>query len=622
MVQNSAYRYKGYGGGAPKGAPLSLYEYEQIQKIKLKFIFILFIYLVYLVNKNYFFVCIIVRILMVKRFFNIFNKEIDGLLEAAYLLGLLAIISQVLGLLRGRVLAGSFGTGHILDIYYASFEIPDFIFATVASVVSISVLVPFITERLEKSKEETKYFINSIFSFFSVMIILTCSIVFIFMPYLAPKFFPGIADYATLINMARILLLSPILLGTSNFLASITQVGKRFLVYALCPIFYNLGIIFGTIFLYPIFGIYGLAYGVVLGACMHLGIQLPFVIKSELFKPWPLNFDFPLIKRVFLISIPRTITLGMSQTTSLVLMSMSSLMTVGSISIFNFSNNLQSVPLSIIGVSYSLAAFPTLVQFISKKQSKEFLAHISAAIRHTIFWSVPISVLFVVLRAQIVRAIYGAGAFDWNGTKLTAAALAIFAISVTAQSLVLIFIRGYYAKGNTKKSLYAGIITGVLSIGLSYIFVGIFNNCNMFKFFVEHLFRVDDILGTEILMLALGFSLAQIINCIILWIWFEKEYVGFSLAPLRTLFQSFSSSVIMGFVAYLCLGVFDNIFNINTLVGIFMQGLCSGIIGIFALIIVLKTLKSHELIETIEALHQKFWKTRPIVPDTDVEDLK
>ncbi len=557
----------------------------------------------------------------VKKFFSIFYKEIDGLHEAAYLLALFAFLSQVLALFRDRVLAGAFGTGHVLDIYYASFEIPDFIFATVASIVSISVLVPFITERLEKSTEETKYFINAIFSLFSAIIVSVATVAFIFMPYLAPKVFPGITDTSTLVHMARILLLSPILLGLSNFLASITQVGKRFLVYALSPLFYNIGIIFGAIFFYPIFGIYGLAYGVILGAVMHLGIQLPFVFKSGLFKPFPLNFDLPLVKKVFLISIPRTITLGMTQITTLAMVSMASVMTAGSISIFNFSSNLQGVPLSIIGVSYSLAAFPTLSRFISRNQDGEFLSHISAAIRHTIFWSVPISVLFVVLRAQIVRSIYGAGKFGWNGTKLTAAALAIFALSVTAQSLVLIFIRGYYAKGDTKKSLYASITTGILSIGFAFLFTKIFYQVDMFRYFIEHLFRVDDIVGTEILMLALGFALAQIINCLILWVWFEKENRGFSVPLLKTLFQSFAASVIMGFVAYLGLGIFDNVFNINTLVGIFMQGFSAGVIGIIALVLVLKVLKSYELEETIDTLHKKFWNVRPIVPDTSPADL-
>jgi putative peptidoglycan lipid II flippase len=562
----------------------------------------------------------------VKKFFKMFYREIDGLHEAAYLLGIFAVLSQILALLRDRVLAAHFGTGHILDLYYASFEIPDFIFATVASIVSLSVLVPFITERLAKSKEETREYINAIFSVFLAIIVFVCIIAFFCMPYLAPRVFPGIGDTPTLITMARILLLSPIFLGLSNFLASITQVGKRFLVYALSPLFYNLGIIIGAVFFYPIFGIYGLVYGVVFGVMMHLGIQLPFVFKSGLFKPWPLHFDFKKVKDVFLISIPRTITLGMTQITTLALVSMASLMTAGSITIFNLSSNLQGVPLSIIGVSYSLAAFPTLSQFITLNQASKFLSHISAAIRHTIFWSIPISVLFIVLRAQIVRTLYGSGDFGWDGTKLTAAALAIFAVSITAQSLVLIFIRGYYAKGDTKKSLYASIVTGVLSIGLSYIFVKIFYADDFFRFFMEHLFRVDGIAGTEIMMLALGFSLAQIINCIILWIWFSIDNPGFSSSTSKTLFQSFSASVIMGFVSYLCLGIFNHVFNINTVIGIFMQGFLSGIIGIIALILMLKLLKSYELEETIhilrQTLEQKFSKTRPILPDTDAADLK
>jgi putative peptidoglycan lipid II flippase len=552
---------------------------------------------------------------MVKRIFNIFNREIKGLHEAAYLLAFFAFLSQILALLRDRILASSFGAGHVLDIYYSSFRIPDFIFATVASLVSISVLVPFITERLGKSEEEGKKFIGTIFSFFSILIVFTSIIVFFLIPFLVSHIFRGIGSSSEIISMSRILLLSPIFLGLSNFFASITQVGKRFLVYALCPLFYNIGIICGIFFFYPIFGIYGLAYGVVLGALMHLVIQLPFVIKSKLFIFWPINFDFNSIKKVILISIPRTITLGMTQISIIVLLGFASFMKEGSISIFNFAINLQSVPLSIIGVSYSIAAFPTLSRFFSSGEKDKFISHIISGARHIIFWSIPISILFVVLRAQIVRVIYGAGEFSWSNTKLTAAALAIFALSVTAQSLVLLFIRGYYAMGNTKKSLYTSVLTGVFSIAFSFLFIKIFEVSNVFKYFVENLFRVEDLFGSEVLMLALGFTLAQIINCIVLWLTFERDFKGFSSPLLNTLFQSFSASIIMGFVAYIGLNIFDNIFNINTLVGIFLQGLCAGILGIITAVIVLILLKSHELKEILETLHKKIWKTNTIVPD-------
>lgn len=554
---------------------------------------------------------------MVKRLFNIFYKEIKGLHEAAYLLAFFSFLSQLLALLRDRILASNFGASNTLDIYYSSFRIPDFVFVTVASIVSISVLVPFINEKVSKNENDGKNFISNIFVSFSFLIILTSIIFYFLIPFLVPKVFPGMKNVSELINMSRILLLSPILLGFSNFFASLTQIGKRFLVYALSPLFYNIGIIIGIIYLYPYFGIYGLAYGVVLGAFMHLFIQIPFVVKSGLFKILPDKIDIRSIKNVILISIPRTLTLGMTQLSIIVLIGIASLMKEGTISIFNFAYNLQSVPLSIIGVSYSVAAFPTLSRFFTDGRKEEFLLHIISGARHILFWSIPITILFVVLRAQIVRTVYGAGQFDWTSTKLTAAVLAIFALSVVAQSLVLLFIRGFYAMGNTKKSLYASILTGTLSIIFSFVFIKIFNSCDIFKYFIENLFRIDDTSGSEILMIALGFTLAQIINCIVLWISFEREFKDFSVPLFNTFFQSFSASIIMGFISYLGLNIFDNIFNINTLVGIFLQGFSAGIIGILSAVIVLKLLGSIELQEAWSTLHKKIWKTKTIIPEAN-----
>ncbi|MFA5651862.1 MAG: lipid II flippase MurJ [Candidatus Paceibacterota bacterium] len=552
---------------------------------------------------------------MVKKFFNIFNKEIKGLHEAAYLLAIFAFLSQLLALIRDRIFAGTFGAGHTLDIYYSAFRIPDFIFVTVGSMVSISVLVPFIIDKLKTSEDSARDFIRSIFLFFSILIVTISVIAFFLIPYIAPIIFKGLGSYTELISMSRILLLSPILLGLSNMFASITQVGKRFLVYALCPLFYNIGIILGVLLLYPIFGIYGLALGVVLGALMHLAIQIPFILESGLFKLFPIKIDFKLIKNVILVSIPRTITLGMTQLSIIALLGIASFMEKGSITVFSFAMNLQNVPLAIIGVSYSIAAFPTLAKCFSCGNKEEFLSHIISGARHIIFWSIPISVLFVVLRAQIVRTIYGAGEFSWTSTKLTAAALAIFAVSVVAQSLVLLFIRGYYAMGNTKKSLYTSIITGISSVGFSLLFIKIYEASNLFKYFIEHLFRIEDTNGSKIIMIAFGFALAQIINCIILWSYFEKDFKGFSAPLFNTLFQSFSASIIMGFAAYIGLNIFANIFSTNTLIGIFLQGFCSGILGIGAGIFVLKALKSAELEETWNAFHKKFWKVKTVVPD-------
>jgi putative peptidoglycan lipid II flippase len=152
------------------------------------------------------------------------------------------------------------------------------------------------------------------------------------------KGFP-LKDFPELIFLTRVLLLSPILLGLSNFFGSITQVYKRFVIYSISPMVYNLGIIFGLLALQPIFGLRGVVYGVILGALFHLLIQIPFVIKQGLFPKFKVNFDWPEIKKVMILSVPRTFTLGIAQITTIFLIAMATFMKDGSVAIFNFSIN-------------------------------------------------------------------------------------------------------------------------------------------------------------------------------------------------------------------------------------------------------------------------------------------
>jgi putative peptidoglycan lipid II flippase len=251
-----------------------------------------------------------------------------------------------------------------------------------------------------------------------------------------------------------------------------------------------------------------------------------------------------------------------------------------------------------------------------KGKKSEFMQSLASGAKHIIFWSIPISVLFIVLRAQIVRVIYGAGEFDWTSTRLTAAMLAIFIISAVAQSLSLLLIRGFYASGETKKVVVSNVFSMLSTVFFTFIFLKIFQSSLMFKNFIESLFRVDGILGTEVLMLALGFTLSSLLNCAILWYIFNKENIGFSATLLNTLFQSFCASVIMGAAAYFSLNVFDNFFNLDTFVGIFMQGLLSGLVGIAVCVFVLWLLKSNELRDVFSTFHKRFWAVKTIAPET------
>ena len=555
---------------------------------------------------------------MVKKFFGLLGREVSGLHEAAYLLAFFTFLSQLLGLVRDRLLASTFGASAALDAYYAAFRLPDLIFVAIASIASVSILVPFIIERLRKGEPETREFLGAIFSFFAVLMVVVSVLVFLLSPKLLALIFPKIiaGQYGTeLITMTRWLLLSPILLGLSNFLASITQAKHRFFSYAVSPIFYNAGIVFGLLVFYPLFGLVGLALGVVLGAALHLIIQI--ISVGKLFPRFHLPFNFQIIKQVVSLSFSRTLALSASQIALLALVALAAYLAAGSVSIFNFSWNLQSVPLAIVGASYTVALFPTNSRLFGNGEKEKFFQEMLAAARHIIFWSVPMIVLFIVLRAQIVRVVLGSGNFDWADTRLTAAALVLFSISILAQSLILLFVRGYYAGGNTKKPLIINLFSAVLIVIFAFGFLWLFKRLDFFRYFVESLLRVDNVAGAEVLMLPLGFSVAQLVNAAIYWFYFARRFPTFSPVVSRTFFEIFSTSVIMGFVAYRALNVFDKIFDLNTLPGIFFQGFLSGLIGIAVGLVVLILLKNKEIKEVWATLHHKIWKAKIIAPEPE-----
>lgn len=546
---------------------------------------------------------------MFKKLLNFWNKDISNIHSAAYVLGIFTLVSQIIAIVRDRILAFQFGASSTLDIYYAAFRIPDFIFISVASIVSVTVLIPILSEKFSHQENDARQFLNNIFSFFFIFIASFSFLVFILMPYITKFIFPGFDKESldTLSSVARIMLLQPIFLGLSNMLASITQIKKKFLIYGLSPILYNIGIIFGIIFLYPVLGLYGMAIGVVFGAFLHLAVQIPFIKSIGFWPKLKFNFHFSDIKKVVATSIPRTIALAANSIALIFLLGLASSMTEGSISVFNFSLNLQSVPLAIIGASYFLVAFPVLSKYFSKKDFKSLFELISLSAKRIIFWSLPAIVLFIVLRAQIVRIVLGSGQFDWSDTRLTAAALAIFSFSVIAQSLMLLFIRSFYAIGDTTKPLIINVFSSLFIAISAFGFRELFNGSEIFRFFIESLFRVDDISGAVILVLPMAFSLGVLLNSVFLLIFLKIDLKGLKLKARRTFFNTFSSSVLMGFTTYLFLNIMSKYVDIDTFIGIFTQGLVSALVGILVFILSLKLLKEEQYLE-IEGTFKKNFK--------------
>ncbi len=556
---------------------------------------------------------------MVKKIRNLLNTEIQGLHQAAYVLGAFSILSQVFALVRDRMLAATFGAGTELDVYYSAFRLPDMLFVLLSTFVAVSVLVPLILEKQENAKEMKRYF-NSIFTFVMLIAVTFFAVAWICAPYFLKAIVPDIYAMQSdnLVMMTRILLLQPLLLSLSSFFGSFAQANRRFLAYATSPVVYNLGIILGVVWLYPMFGLVGLAYGVVLGALLHVGILIPVVLRDYVPRFSRIN----LRDIGFLVgnSIPRTFAMLSNQILLICMTFFAGMLAAGSISIFSLSYNLQSVPMAIIGVSYSLAAFPSLALLFQEKKMQKFYELLSGTIRHVFFWSLPVVACFIVLRAQIVRVILGSGNFDWNETILVAAALAIFTLSLVAQSSSQVLIRAFYAMGKTRYPFFCAIASVVATLG----FLSLLLIPNLLPFdmvlYLEALLKVDIVASSMILVLPIGFTIGQ-------WVQFGLLLLG--IGGLRTIFsrqffvsfsQSAAGAAIIGLVSYISLDFLSGVFDLDTFVGIASQGIISGMIGLAAGFSFLVVIGNREVMTVLHTGLHKI-KGKPMLQPEVKEEL-
>ena len=187
---------------------------------------------------------------MVKRVINFVYREVRGLHQAAYVLALFAVASQLLAVIRDRLLAHTFGAGGELDLYYAAFRVPDLLFVLFASALSVFVLLPFVSKRTEEQGVSAGAgVLSQLFSLFLLTYTLLAGVLALTAPFYAAALFPGLADSVdSLVPMIQVLLLQPFLLGISSLCGVVTQMNHRFVLYAISPLLYNVGIISGVLF--------------------------------------------------------------------------------------------------------------------------------------------------------------------------------------------------------------------------------------------------------------------------------------------------------------------------------------------------------------------------------------
>lgn len=535
---------------------------------------------------------------MVKRFFERIAAPIRGLHQAAYLLAALTLASQALALLRDRTFAHTFGAGQILDLYYAAFRMPDLVFALVSSLVSAYVIIPRITGM---DRESTRRLLSESATFLFGVGGVICVALCIFMPQFLALLYPNFIlspHNAEFILFARILLLQPILLGISGIISSVTQVQRRFMLFAISPVLYNLGIIIGTVFLYPLWGLPGIGIGVVIGAAAYLIVHIPVLMQAGVL-PRPRFPTFSLMASVVRDSVPRSLALGMNSITLLVLTSLASRMGTGEISVFTLAGNLEAVPLALIGSSYAVAAFPALSEALTLKKHEEFMSILSASARHIILWSIVFLGLIAVLRAHIVRVILGTGAFGWNATRLTAALLVILVVGLVVDALELLFSRALYAARQSWRPLLYQVATFAFTITVAVAFLAM--PATGMPAMLASFLKVSGIPGTSILLLALANVLGQFFLVTLSLIALRSVAPGLARTLLRPLLDGCVAAVAGGASAYAMLTLLGGIAPLTTLASVFIQGFIAGIVGLSTSALALYLIGNKEFLVMVNA---------------------
>lgn len=503
----------------------------------------------------------------VKKFlYLIWDKKLT-VSAAAIILAVTGLVSNILGLFRERLIAGHFGAGHETDIFYASFRIPDLIFNLLILGAVSSVFIPIFIEKMTKEKkEDVQKFANSFLNFMFLGAIVFCIVVFILAPKLVPLLLPGFFNqkietdfnvYSTTINMIRIMLLSPIFFAISGILSGILNSHKRFVAYSLVPIVYNISIILSMIFLVDKFhpSIYAPAIGAAVGAFMTVLVQLPSTLRTGYRWRPIIDFKEGEIARIFKMMVPRTLTIGTSQINLVVDTIVLSFLAAGSISELNYANNIQTVPTVIFGIAIATAIFPALSESFAKKDMGEFMSRFSWSARRILFFMIPATVGVIVLRAQIVRLIFGTGNFDWEATYWTTKTLLFFSFGLIAQGLIPLLYKAFFAIQDTKTPFYIGVLVMIVNVLLSITlpFVPLW--------------------GLGVAGVALAFSIAGIVNVILLAI-FLHEKIGI-LDPDHKIFESTTrliiASIAMGLVVHYSLYLFDAVTSTEKVTGLFLQ---------------------------------------------------
>ncbi|MDO8657188.1 MAG: lipid II flippase MurJ, partial [Candidatus Levybacteria bacterium] len=471
---------------------------------------------------------------LIKKGLGILLARQTNILTAAFIIMATVILSQVLGLLRTRLLFSIFGPSNTLGVYNYASILPDTIFQLTIAAALTSAFIPVFSEYLSKGQEKDGHRMASTLLAVGLTVFIVFSLVLVLFAPAVLSIFNGGQNFSPeemqlMANLMRVIVIGQLIYIIGTFFSAMLQSYNHFFIPGIAAAFYNVGIIIGIILFHQYIGIYSVPFGIVLGALIFVLFQMPLAKKVGFSFVPAINFlKVDGIRKVLILMWPRILQVAVQQMGTIVLAAIIAFMIEpGRMHLlFDSAKTLMFAPVSLVGLSIAQAAFPVLSR--EKNNLSDFRITFMTSFNQMLYLVLPISVLILVLRIPIVRLAFGADKFDWPATVLTGHILAYLSFSIFAQALIVLFYRAFYALHNSLIPLVVSAISTVILIVLGFYFV---------------LFR-----NMSIESVALSFTAANIMQLVMLVILLNKKVGGFPknlliFPPLKIFVASFFTGI-------------------------------------------------------------------------------
>jgi putative peptidoglycan lipid II flippase len=384
--------------------------------------------------------------------------------------------AKAISLLQTFIIAQTFGVGAEWDAYVAANRIPELIFTLISGGALATAFLPVFSGMLAEGDVPRAWRTAShVVNFIFCVTLMVSAVVFFLAPWLiqnfvAPGFSPEVQ--AQTVGLMRLLLISTVIFSVSGIVMGILQSHNHFLLPALAPIMFDLGILFGVVVLMPMFDVYGIAMGAVLGAAAHLGIQIPGLIRFRARWTASLGFNDPNLWRIIRLMIPRIGGLGVFSLNFIIMTNIASRLGTGSVAALDWGWRLMQIPQTLIGTAMGVVIFPTLSALSELGDLDGKRAAMSGAVRFILVGTIPASVALIVSGRPLISLLEGR-AFDAAATALVYSTLVCFSLGLIVHSVLEVVARSFYADKDTFTPFLAAAAGAVVNLVLSYVLSGV-----------------------------------------------------------------------------------------------------------------------------------------------------